>query len=215
MNGYKSSCLTVDGDETGNEDEDYPTLEEEEQMMNANVATAQPSSAGSANSDHQLPSGFEKLLHQNYPIICQIYIDPVTENQKVLAVVSLPGGAQNVKIDLATDGLSATVKYSWAKSMYDVEDLFKTQLDAREFGAYHPMLLCMKQGLALARKKMDVAPAASIKVELPIKCQTSTNSWKKWGVVRDDGAQVLIADFNGLVNEYVVKTANENYVFQR
>lgn len=59
------------------------------------------------------------------------------------------------------------------------------------------MMLCFKAGLAQFRKKVDVAPDSIIKVGLPIKVQKAVDSWKKWGVVRDDGTQVLIAVFSG------------------
>ncbi|KAJ6647981.1 hypothetical protein Bhyg_03206, partial [Pseudolycoriella hygida] len=106
------------------ENEDNPTLEEEDEMINAGLAASDPYC-------HPDPlNGLQNLSHQNYPIICKTFIDPLTENDNVLLVLSLPAGSQNVKIELANDGLSATVKYSWARSMFDVEDLFKTQLEA-------------------------------------------------------------------------------------
>lgn len=42
------------------------------------------------------------------------------------------------------------------------------------------------------RKKIDVAPESSIKVFLPIKVQSAVDYWKNWGVLRDDGTQVLL-----------------------
>lgn len=62
-------------------------------------------------------------------------------------VVTLPGGAQNLNVELQDDGYWVLIEYSWPKTMFNVKDLFKYQLDAGQFQVYHPMLTCFIAGL--------------------------------------------------------------------
>ena len=146
-------CI-VDGDKSDSENEDNPTLEHEQRMMEE--ALAGMNTPRATNSDFNKSVGFDKMIHQNYPIVCKTFTDPASENDKVLMVVSLPGGSENIRVELDDEGLSATIKYAWTKSMYDVADLFKKQLGTHELTTQHPMLVCFKQGLTQSRKKIDV-----------------------------------------------------------
>lgn len=170
-----------------------------------------PSTSG-INFQDNIPNA-ESVMHQNYPIIVKEFICPNTETDKVLIVVSLPGGAQNTKVELHEDGLSVSVKYCWAKTIYNVKDLFKKQLSAGELQEYHPLVLSVKAGLAEARKKIDLAPESVIKIVLPIKVQTAVDSWEKWGVKRDDGTQIVLATFAGFDKDYVKKASDEAVKF--
>lgn len=165
-------------------------------------------------STEVIASGFVKYSHQNFPIVVEKFKDPVTEYEKLLVVVSLPSGSKNVKAELGDDGITVTIKYAWPKTMYDIQDLFKKQLTSKQFHLYHPMVLCYKNGLENVRKKIDMAPESSIKVNLPMKVQTAVDSWKHWGVIRDDGTQVFLAELSGYVKEYIKKSADESVIFE-
>lgn len=99
--------------------------------------------------------------------------------------------------------------------MYVVDDLFRAQLERKQLTKHHPMVLCFKAGVQEARKRIDFAPAASFKVNLPIKVQITPGTWKKWGIVRPDGTQVLFATFTGLPKDYIVTETDETVEFGR
>lgn len=141
----------MDADNSDSENDDNPTLEHEHRMTEE--AFAEMNTPHATKSDFNKSVGFDKMTHQNYPIVCKTYTDPASENEKVLMVVSLPGGSEDIRLEIDDEGLSATIKYSWTKSMYDVADLFKKQLASQELTAHHPMLVCFKQGLTQSRKK--------------------------------------------------------------
>src|ERR1700755_2596389 len=105
----------VDGN--GDSDDDPPEIDLEEEKVEESPRGSNTDSITSTTSD--------KTLHQNYPVIAREFICPETETEKVLLVVSLPGGAQNLKIELQDDGFWVLIKYYWPKTMFDVQDLFK------------------------------------------------------------------------------------------
>lgn len=94
--------------------------------------------------------------------------------------------------------------------MYDVSDLFQTEILAQELTITDPMIASYKAGLAEIREKIDSAPHAAVNLFLPILVQTSPNLWEKWAIKRNDGSQVLIAIFIGYSTEYLQKSQDAN-----
>lgn len=196
--------------------EDTPTIEQEERMIERSLTeAAEHAAANGTTSGGKGSNGFNDFQTQNYPIVCNTYVDPITDTEKVLLVVSMPGGSQNVKVELVDDGQSALIKYSWPKSMYDIDDLFRAQLDKNDLTSHHPLVLCFKAGLQETRKRIDFAPIASFKVNLPIKVQVAPGSCKRWGIMRADGTQVLISCFTGLAKDYIVTETDDVVHFGR
>lgn len=79
------------------------------------------------------------------------------------------------------------VKYGWSRTMFIMEDLFRKQLHLHQINIHHPKVSCMKNALEKVRLRTNDRPAAVIKVPLPIKVQTVTDTWIKGGLERDDG----------------------------
>lgn len=201
-------------DENGPRDPDDMTLREEAKMIEEEIAYASKNGPPNGlNIDQNCMTGFDKVVHQNYPIICKTFTDPDSETTNVLLVISLPGGCDEVKIEVCDDGRGAVIRYFWPGSMYDVKDLFKKQLDQKTLTTQHAMIACFKAGLAESRKRIDFAPAASMKVSLPMQVQKVPGTWKKWGIIRDDGTQVLICVFSGLVTEYIITETDTPVTF--
>lgn len=159
-------------------------------------------------------SGFDDIVHQNYPVICEKYKDPSNQCEKLALVMQLPSGASNVKIELSDDGVSAIITYQWARSMFNMESLYQKQLTSQQLHIHHPKILCIKNGLQKYRQRIDIAPEAVVKVNLPIKVQTSRESWTKSGVKCEDGSHVLLADFTGFIKNYNTKVADSAVEFE-
>lgn len=151
-------------------------------------------------------SGFSHITQRNYPIVCEVYKDPENQCEKVALVIDMPGGAQKVTIQISDDGATATIKYQWCKTMIDMPDLFRKMLAFRDI--HHPRILCIKNGLEKYRQRIDAAPEAMMTICLPIRVQTSSDSWSHVGVKRDDGTQILMADITGYVKNYNTKLIN-------
>lgn len=149
----------------------------------------------------------------NYPMVMKQFACPETQTDKVLLVVALPGGAQDVRVVLQDDGIGVSIKYTWPKVTYNENDLFRKKLQAQGFHQYHPMILCYQSGLEQVRNKIDAAPEGLIKVVLPVKVQTAIGSWEKWGAKREDGSHVLLAVFSCFVKDYVKKLGDESVVY--
>ena len=55
------------------------------------------------------------VTHENQPVIVTVFKDPISQNDRVLALVTLPSGAKDVQFNLSPDGRSAIVDYEWPK----------------------------------------------------------------------------------------------------
>lgn len=172
------------------EDDDHSnhSIDDDDDVQEARKASEKVYRAPmDSNTDFLSANIEEKSIKLNYPVVITQYVCPDTENEKVLIVVSLPGGATDPDIALQDDGIWVFVKYAWSKTLFDVHDLFKPQLIAGEIQEYHPMPTSYKTGLSKVRKRIDLAPNGLIKVILPIKVQTTASSYKIWGIKRPDG----------------------------
>lgn len=216
VNVFLNHHFYVSVTDSGTDDENEPndptdmSLGEEEKLIEAGNSAP---SASSSNVDTNSMTGFDKVIHQNYPIVCKAFTDPDTDSQKVLLVISLPGGCDDVKVEVADQGRMAIIRYQWTKSMYDVKDLFKVQLERGEFSSQHALISCFKAGLAESRKRIDFAPVSTMKVSLPIQVQKVPDTWKKWGIFREDGTQVLICIFSAIATEYVISETEDAVKF--
>lgn len=76
---------------------------------------------------------------------------------------------QNINIDLNHDGTNVIITYDWARSWYNVGELFRKHLAAKEFTMHHPKVLTVNSALEKCRKRIDVAPESTIAIKLPIK----------------------------------------------
>lgn len=162
-----------------------------------------------------LPSYSSNVVHQNFPYICETYKNPETRLDVVLLMIDLPGGAHSITPELNTEGTAVTIKYSWPKTMYDVNDLFKNFVAAGDFAIIHPKVLAVGNALEKCRANIDSAPEGAILITLPIKVQTGLNTWSKFGIVRKDGMQVVMFEFMGYVKDYHKTKQNAMIVFNK
>lgn len=172
----------------------------------------------SGTSSDSLPSLLQpavQLDHHNFPFVCEMYKDPVTRLDVVLIMVNLPGGAQNVGVELNNDGTVVTIKYNWAKAWYNVKDLFKKFVAAKETTMVHPMVLAVEEALEKCRSHIDSAPESTMVIKLPMKVQTDPFTWKKNGIAREDGMQIVMVEFVGYVKEYHKVKENAIVVFDK
>lgn len=202
----KLNLISVDVLSDLEEDDDDPESYD-------NQPQGQPSTSVPCTSNTYSPSISTNITHLNYPYLCEIYKDPENQLDKVLLAVNVPGGAQNVKLELNTEGTAVTLKYNWAKIMYDMDDMFKTAIASKKITSYHPKILSLKGGLEKRRPRIDVAPESIITINLPIRVQTGADSWTKSGAMREDGSQVVMGDFSGFVKEYQSKISDANVIF--
>ena len=57
------------------------------------------------------------VTHENQPVIVTVFKDPISQNDRVLALVTLPSGAKDVQFNLSSDDRSAIVDYEWPKAL--------------------------------------------------------------------------------------------------
>lgn len=182
-------------------DEDVENEEKENEYVPEDNQNRSNAFLNSIKTD--LSNNTSLVEHTNYPCICEKFLDPFTGNEKVLVVVNIPSGAQNVEIDICSDGDHITLSYYWAKLMYSAEDLFKADLQSEK--PYHPKILAVLNGLERIRLQIEEVPKSIMRIKLPIKIQTSQDSWIKKEIQGKDATQVVIAEFQGFKKTYFKK----------
>lgn len=154
----------------------------------------------------------QELIIKQYPYVCGTFKNAEDEVDMVFVGISIPGGAKNVRFDLETNGLIVHVKFDWPATMYDAKDMFKKEL-ANGVQLYHPMVLSFKNELQNVREMIDLAPTTEFTISLPMKVETSPNSWTKEGITREDGTLVIKATFRGFVKNYNKKALDNTVTF--
>lgn len=195
-----------------------PNEEEEEELSTVNY---------NANIEENIASDSERNLletypgngiiysQQNFPIFCEQFKDHENQIEKIVLVVNMPSGATKVKLDLNSDGTIVLITYNWAKIMYTMDDLFKNEIQKNQIQLYHPKVVALQNALERMRNKIDDAPQGSMKIKLPFPVQTSVNSYKRTGIIRTDGSQILTAEFQGIPKQYNKKASDATVTFEQ
>lgn len=197
----------------------FVTVEQLDEDDAADVECAQQDPAehkGSDKSQTAEPTSIDlnDICNQkNYPILCDVYKDPDTQCEKVILAFSLPGGVKNVRLEINDDGSVVTIKYDWPETSFNVLDLFKQKLEAKELQNYHPMILSLQSSLENVRSRIDLSPETNVDIKLPIAVQSTPDSYAKWGVKRANGTLILVATFTGYMKIYSKKVADATVDF--
>ncbi|XP_045023141.1 uncharacterized protein LOC123467161 [Daphnia magna] len=157
-----------------------------------------------------------KIAHKNQPVLMTVYRDPVTEQEKVCIVVSLPGGASDVEFSLVGSGpgsSTARITYSWPKILFDIETIFKKAITSSELPVCHPKIIALKNELKNNRDLIDSTPKGSMELTLPISVQTATSSISRAGGKTADGSMVVIVELLAFQNSYTVKQFDKKIDF--
>lgn len=151
----------------------------------------------------------------DYPTLCEVYTDPENLTEKVQLAVALPGGVSNVRVELDELGTKCEIKYAWPKTMFQMDDMFKGPIRSKKITSYHPKILALKLGLQKFRDRVDSVPEGKIEVPLPIQVQTGPQSWSKYGIIRDDGTHVIVAEFSGCVKAQYMKVSDSAVEYEK
>ena len=154
------------------------------------------------------------------PTIVTKFTCPVTEETKVLVLVTLPSGVTSCTVNLdcvegASTGNGGTnsikVTFDWGRFSFQPEDLYHQKIDSGELEATHPKLLAVKQELKKLRSNVTEAPSSSIHISLPLTVQVTDNKWTYNTISNQDQrgftTQVLEVELTELQTTY---TSNKN-----
>jgi hypothetical protein len=118
-------------------------------------------------------------MHNNQPILMEVFRDPPTEKYKLIVVASLVGGTTDVEFTLRGSGLGtnfAQISYKWAPQSSNIEELFTKEIKTGKIPFCHPKTVQLKKGLQNYRDSKDNTPIDTIDLTLPIRFFTTENS---------------------------------------
>ncbi len=98
---------------------------------------------------------------------------------------------------------------------YNIKNLFSKFVAANELTMHHPKVLAVENALEKCRPRIDIAPESTMTIKLPIKVQTAPETWKKNGITRNDGMQIVMVEFVGYVKDYHKKKLHSAIVFDK
>jgi len=90
-----------------------------------------------------------KVTNYNQPVQVEVHQDSVTENEKVIIVACLPGGASDAEFTLVGSGTGTTLArftYKWPPMSFRFEELFKKWIEDGSIQSYHPKIVALKKG---------------------------------------------------------------------
>ena len=85
-------------------------------------------------------------------------------------------------------GRYAIIEYEWPPIAFEIEQLFKSDIDSGTMVACDPKIVVLKEELKLVRKHKNEVPQGAIGLELPVPVQTARNKISRSGVSRKDGS---------------------------
>lgn len=162
-----------------------------------------PKSYGKHENRDDVNNVPECTVH-NAPMVKFVYKDPTTKGYKCVVAVLMFGGVElkNTKFDVLKMGGQQVlqIKYTWPAIFLDPKALFADE----KLDDNHPKILAMKKALEKYTGSVDELPTGIIKVKLPteMKYDPTSATWKKTLTQTEDGANVLILEFDAITNSY-------------
>ena len=146
------------------------------------------------------------IKHINQSIRMEVFIDPETENKKLIVIVVLPSGSMCAEFNLVGAGPGtnlARVTYTWPEVLYNIEKLYAKSIEEGALTNYHPRLVALKNGLTNHRETKNDVPVGEIHLQLPISVLTAENTISRQGVrVKETGAFLLITELTAYETLY-------------
>ena len=108
------------------------------------------------------------------------WIHPVTFEEKYTVLVVLPSGVSDGDViiparDDGTDEMS--ISYPWTDAFVNMDILYSKELAQNIYTSSHPEIMAMKESLRDVKKSIDDIPKSVINIKLPVKVQTSHQSY--------------------------------------
>ena len=89
-------------------------------------------------------------MHNNQPILMEVFTNPDREKDKVIVVASLVGGTTDVEFTLLGSGPGPTfaqISYKWAPNSFNIEGLFSKEIKTGKIPFFHSKIVQLKKGL--------------------------------------------------------------------
>ena len=83
-------------------------------------------------------------MHNNLPILMEVFRDSATEKDKVIVVTVLVGGKTDVEFTLLGSGPGRTfaqMSYKWAPHSFNIEELLAKEIKTRKISFCHPKIV--------------------------------------------------------------------------
>ena len=143
----------------------------------------------------------------NQPILMEVYVDPTTENKKLVVVAALPGGATDGDFNLLGAGPGsniALITYQWPEVCYDVENCLPKASMMEHCQVATQKFWPLKK---VCRELVNQwVPVGVINLNLPISVLTSESTIiRKGGIDRDTGTLLLIIELTAYESAYTVQ----------
>lgn len=142
---------------------------------------------------------------KGFPLIVAPYKEVNTQVNKICIMVSIPGGATDVKVTLNEEGTEAIINFHWPRSMHDMQEAFKYFFEAKMMTIQDPRIGAVMEQLPQYRAKTNQAPECVVKIDLPFRVQTTPASWENYGIKRPDGTKITVIDLTGYLSAYSLK----------
>nr|CAH0101689.1 unnamed protein product [Daphnia galeata] len=155
-------------------------------------------------------------MHNNQPILMEVFRDPDTEKDKVIVVASLVGCTTDVEFTLLGSGPGTTfaqISYKWAPNSFNIEKLFAKEIKTGKIPSGHPKIVQLKKGLQNYRDSKDDTPIGTIDLTLPIPVLTTENSISRSGRKKKDGTIIMIIELTAYESLYSVKQETKKVLF--
>lgn len=155
--------------------------------------------------DVSSPNVLRTKTSKNYPTFMAPYKVPITNQDKLFVLFSLPGGSADPKLTVNSEGNKLTLEYKWPRAAYDPLDLFKGPIKDKEMSASDPVIAGISESLMNFRSNVEEVPTSREEFQLPFSVESKNQCIVIRGLKRDDGTTIITADLEGRQMEYQEK----------
>ena len=108
------------------------------------------------------------------------WTDPDISEENYTVLVVLPSGVitGEVLIPTSEDGTDEiSITYDWSDAFVKMDVLYMKEILEKKYTRSHPEVMAMNESLRKYKTNIDETPKSTIKIKLPVKVQTSHQSY--------------------------------------
>lgn len=152
---------------------------------------------------------------KNEPFVTWMYTDHELKYDFVCVAVPIISGSQDVNFTLSEDGMKVIIGYTWPSSIYTAHQMFNNELtdEINPITIDHPKIHAFRTRLLELNLSENSRPRGSVTINLPIKVQRDSGTWKKSGKKCSADAKIAMLEFRAYQREIFIAEADTSINF--
>lgn len=149
----------------------------------------------------------------NPPAAVWEWMDHGRKSKFVTVAMPIFGGSNNIDFEVAKDGKSIAINFSWPSVIFRPKALFEDDIKNNIINENHPQIHALTSQLLSKGITDHSRPKGNILIDLPIQVQRDDSTWTFRAIKKEDGSRIALIELKGYPEDAHLQDANRTLSF--